>query len=69
MDATHYQKDVLNFPSTRLINGQWYLKQANHGAYSNPGTHVGGRNKDFGTVCRPTDLTSSLVPSLAQAIG
>ena len=42
MNATNYQKDVSNFPSTRLITGQWYLKQANHGTYSNPGTHVGG---------------------------
>ena len=46
MDATNYQKDVSNFPSTRLINGQWYLKQANHGTYSNPGTHVGGGGGD-----------------------
>ena len=72
MDATNYQKDVSNFPSTRLINGQWYLKQANHGTYSNPGTHVGGgggsRNKDFCTALQ-TDLTRSLVLSLAQAIG
>ena len=77
MDATNYQKDVSNFPSTRLIllNGQWYLKQANHGTYSNPGTLVGAggggggvRNKDFGTVLQ-TDLTRNLVPSSAQAIG
>ena len=47
------------------------LKQANHGTYSNPGTHVGGggsRNKDFCTVLQ-TDLTRSLVLSSAQAIG
>ena len=57
------------FPFNQINkNGQWYLKQANHGTYSNPGTHVGGRNKDFGTVLQ-TDLTRSLVPSSAQAIG
>ena len=59
MDATNYQKDVSNFPSTRLINGQWYLKQANHGTYSNPGTHVGGggggvETRIFALFCRRT---------------
>ena len=56
MDATNYQKDVSNFPSTRLINGQWYLKQANHGTYSNPSTQVGTQDKDFGAVSQ-RDLT------------
>ena len=63
----------ISFNQINIINGQWYLKQANHGTYSNPGTLVGGgggggRNKDFGPVLQ-TDLTRNLVPSSAQAIG
>ena len=49
-----------------LANGQWHFKQANHGAYSNPGTQVGALNKDFGDVSQ-TDLTINLVPSVAEA--
>ena len=49
-----------------LANGQWHLKQANHGTYSNPCTQVGAWNKDFGDVSQ-TDLTRNLVPSVAEA--
>ena len=49
-----------------LANGQWHFKQANHGAYSNPGTQEGALNKDFGDVSQ-TDLTINLVPSVAEA--
>ena len=36
-----------------------FFKQANHGAYSNPGTQMGAQNKDFGAVLQ-TDLTRVL---------
>ena len=47
-DSTNYRNRVSNFLSTWLANRQWLLKQADHGAYSNPGTQVGTQNKDFG---------------------
>ena len=40
---------------------------ANHGTYSNPGTQVKAKNKDFSAVLW-MDLTTSLVPSVAQVI-
>ena len=66
-DSTNYKKSVSNFFNLdSLANGQWHFKQANHGAYSNPGTQVGALNKDFGDVSQ-TDLTRNLVLSMAQA--
>ena len=55
----------LNFPSTWLANRQWPFQQANHGAYSNPGTQVGTQKTNFGAVSQ-TDLTGSLVSSVTQ---
>ena len=39
---TNYRKSVSNVPSSWLANRQWHFKQANHSAYSNPGTQGGG---------------------------
>ena len=55
-DSTNYRKGVSNFLLIWLTNRQWLFEQANHGAYSNPGTQVGAHNKDFGTVSQ-TDVT------------
>ena len=44
-DSMNYQKCVLKFPSTCLANRQWLFQQANHGAYSNPGTQWGSRTR------------------------
>ena len=46
----NYRKYFSNFPSTWLADRQWPYQQANHSAYSNPGTQVGTQNKDFGAV-------------------
>ena len=56
-DSTNYRKCVSNFLSCWLEN---------HGTYSNPGTHVGDQEKDFGALSQ-TDLTRSLVSSVVQA--
>ena len=67
-NGLNYRKYVSNFPSTWLADRQWPYQQANHSAYSNPGTQVGTQNKDFGAVSQ-TDLTRSSFPSVVQAIG
>ena len=42
------------------------LQRANHGAYSHPGTHVGGLEQGFWHCCTE-GLNQSLISSMAQA--
>ena len=52
-----------NFPSILIAKSTMAFRQANHGACSNPGTHLGSQNMDFGGVSQ-TD--QRLVSSVAQ---
>ena len=64
-DSTNYRKCVSNFLSSWLANQQWDFWQANHEAYSNPGTQVEaqeGFRRAFAD-----GLNQSLVPSVTQA--
>ena len=54
------------FPFSLLANWQWLFWQANHSTYLNPDTYVGAQNKDPSPF-HSTDLTRSLVPSVALA--
>ena len=54
MDPTNYRRGILNFLSSWLGNQQLPFKQANHGACSSPGIHVGIQNSNFALFCRWT---------------
>ena len=49
-------RSVSSFVSYWLANRQWLFQQVTHCAYSNPGTEIRVRNKDFGAISK-TDLT------------
>ena len=51
-------EERFDFLSSRLANRQWHFKQANNGAYSNLGTQVRAKTKDFGAVSQ-TDCVCS----------
>ena len=65
-DWTKYRKGVSNFLLIWLANRRWLFEQANHGAYSNPGTQVGGPQQGF-RHCFADGRNQSFVSSVGQA--